>query len=685
MRKLIITKLLILSLLIFNCTQVCAQFSKVILVGETEKNITKKFSIFSNPWSSDLIEQFNKCDAISQAITDVIEEFFIKQNIKFNIRVIQPVSSTYSQIIDETLTKMKKSQLVYTTNQKIKSNKTKIFLKSAAVLFVDETMQKIEKLELTKNINLISVNSINSKFLIYKETCGNLISSNVLYDNNITRAAFSMYSYFICQQNYETINLLTHSWFEYNSCDKRKVLTINRFDLKTKKWKKPLKNHQKFKNLNGCEIIIKESTSYYYRYDRSGKLIAAYEPFWRMLAKYANFTLRMKDMHQTNAHCIIYYIRKERERAVASPFTSISVDLITTSGESFSDYEKLLLPFDLITWMFLICTFGIAFFIIFIINQMNQNIKEFVYGKEIKTPSLNVISTFFGYSQTKLPKTNFARFILINFVIFCFMVRTLYQGVIFDYMNSDMRKAQPQTIDEVFERGYKILAHNTHTTDLFYYSIKKEWQKQIFRYAIRPEKIISDMCEILVNDEPKIAILTNDRHTMFVNFFCKKTHYKIKETAFTIPVGFGMTPNHYLYETVENIIQPMIEHGFLKYFYDFWAYWYFIKSKPADSNNSKPLSLNDLGFCFNILLIMSLFALIVFFVEIFKGKRKNNHLIKKNVHKNSIIEDKNQKSIMNLTRIKRRFGKRKSKNSNQHKSLLMVKECKESVLNKTKN
>ncbi|KAG5672224.1 hypothetical protein PVAND_002366 [Polypedilum vanderplanki] len=631
------------------------------------------------------MEQFKKSDSISQAITDVIEEFYIKQDIKYNITVIQPVSSTYSEIIDKTFMKMNKSQLIFTHNKRIISNETIIYVNSATIFFLDETMQEIENFDFRKYISVITTNSINLKFLTYKVTCENLNSSNVLYDKNVTKEAFSMYSYFICQQNDETVDLLTHSWFEYNSCNKRKVITINRFDLKTKKWEKPLKNHQKFKNLNGCEIRIEEKSKYCNRYDSSGKLIAAYEPFWRMLAKYANFTLKMLNKNETDPHLIVYLKRNERLRPVTSVFTSLSLSLITTRSESYSDYEKLLLPFDLITWMLLLCTFGIAFFIIFIINQMNQNIREFVYGKGIKTPSLNVISTFFGYSQTKLPKTNFARFILINFVLFCFMVRTLYQGVIFDYMNSDMQKMQPQTIDEVFQRGYKILAHNTHSTIVLNNSVKKEWQKQIFRYAIRYEHLFEDICEILENDEPKIAILTNEHINMLLKFQCKKIPNKVKEIAFTVPLGYGMTLNHFLYESTVDIIQPMIEHGFLKHFYDSWLYWYLIKYVPDNSNNSKALSLNDLGFCFNILLIISLLAIIVFFVEMIKGKRKNNHSLMKKNHKNSIEKIKKRKSIFNILRSNSKLAKRKTKKLNSKKSVLIVKEYKGNVLNKTRN
>jgi hypothetical protein len=101
---------------------------------------------------------------------------------------------------------------------------------------------------------------------------------------------------------------------------------------------------------------------------------------------------------------------------------------VVTPGESFSPYEKLLLPFDALTWSFLLSTLVIAFVVIFIVDLMPKVVQNILYGLGVSSPMLNVISTFFGIAQKKLPFSNFGRIILITFVMVCVVLRNGYQG-----------------------------------------------------------------------------------------------------------------------------------------------------------------------------------------------------------------------------------------------------------------
>jgi hypothetical protein len=102
--------------------------------------------------------------------------------------------------------------------------------------------------------------------------------------------------------------------------------------------------------------------------------------------------------------------------------------IVTSPGMPFSPYEKLFLPFDRLTWIFLGCTFSIGFFVIFVVNQMRKEIQNIFYGKGIKTPAVNFLQIVFGIGMTKLPRNTFARAILIQFIVFCFVLRNGYQG-----------------------------------------------------------------------------------------------------------------------------------------------------------------------------------------------------------------------------------------------------------------
>jgi hypothetical protein len=97
-------------------------------------------------------------------------------------------------------------------------------------------------------------------------------------------------------------------------------------------------------------------------------------------------------------------------------------------GKPLSNYEKLFLPFDETTWLFLGLTFGIGFCAIFTINQMKKFIRDIFYGSRVTAPSLNMLRNFFGIGMVRLPENNFARIILAFFIFFCLVFRTGYQG-----------------------------------------------------------------------------------------------------------------------------------------------------------------------------------------------------------------------------------------------------------------
>lgn len=98
-------------------------------------------------------------------------------------------------------------------------------------------------------------------------------------------------------------------------------------------------------------------------------------------------------------------------------------------AEPYTNYEKMLLPFDEETWTYLIILFILTFVIILIINQMPQFVQDTVYGKGVKTPTVNSMMAIFGIGQSKLAENNFGRILFVTFIMFCLVMRTAYQGM----------------------------------------------------------------------------------------------------------------------------------------------------------------------------------------------------------------------------------------------------------------
>jgi hypothetical protein len=82
------------------------------------------------------------------------------------------------------------------------------------------------------------------------------------------------------------------------------------------------------------------------------------------------------------------------------------------------------LMFDDWTWICIGVTLSMALLTIQLINFMSVKVQKFIFGRDIRTPTLNLANIFLNGSQNRVPGRNFARFLLILFIIWSLIIRT---------------------------------------------------------------------------------------------------------------------------------------------------------------------------------------------------------------------------------------------------------------------
>ena len=274
----------------------------------------------------------------------------------------------------------------------------------------------------------------------------------------------------LCDKSF--LHLASVEWFTEVACNQLQLKVLNSFNKITKKWQNKLENYQKFQNFYGCSlklgIQINEEQSCWGgikpKKEADGKKIRiGLKPnIFRFTSEKYNFKPYLLEL-------VNEYIRPEvhfhmfrstsiygRLLHMSTPFVEIHDVVIATPGDFYGSYEKLLLPFDDMTWKLLHFTFLVAFFAIFIINMLPKFIQNRVYGENNKHPALNVVSTFFGIAQFKLPIRSIPRFILIVFVFFCLIFRTCYQSKLFEFLTSSPRHPSPKTIKDLKDGSYTL-------------------------------------------------------------------------------------------------------------------------------------------------------------------------------------------------------------------------------------
>jgi hypothetical protein len=244
--------------------------------------------------------------------------------------------------------------------------------------------------------------------------------------------------YFVVDEE-ESIKLLTFVWYTKNACNVPQLIEVNRFDKNTNKWKNSKFSVEKLQNFYGCEVTVYCQQFYpefqVKRSNDSLKYSGYGVKMVHVLSKVLNFKLEFNDMdYVPDISLFIEPVVDEFDVNFELFFYRIqlyvpaSEYLAVPPPVPYDGYEKLYLPFDLATWIWTLIVFAVAFLTIFIVYRMKVEVQNFIFGANVSTPSLNVVAAFCGISQVVMPTRNFARFLVMSFILYSFMIRNLYQG-----------------------------------------------------------------------------------------------------------------------------------------------------------------------------------------------------------------------------------------------------------------
>lgn len=148
------------------------------------------------------------------------------------------------------------------------------------------------------------------------------------------------------------------------------------------------------------------------------------------------------------------------------PYISAHLIFVIPPPKDYSNYEKLVYPFSKSFWVAIVSCFIIAVFVIFFVKISSLKIQNFVFGSGIQHPYLNMFTGFIGGAQKMLPKSNFARYLLMMLLIYSLVIRAVYQGSFYHLLQSNNRHKEVETIDEMIANDFTFYIFD-YTFDLF--------------------------------------------------------------------------------------------------------------------------------------------------------------------------------------------------------------------------
>lgn len=403
---------------------------------------------------------------ISQAIADIINKFSDLYSMRFKLLI----TSDNEELQDLSRNIIMKTMNPITVRYCVRNRKYSIMYETPTVILMDGNVW-IKFLE-TYNGPIELLTGIETR-----RTTTHAESAWIFYDIKGEKINFKHNLSFLFQIFHSTIIKDDLVLFNYvfqtpESCisNWRKV---NTFSKKRMFWKRKilLPKYEKFYNCPLGVYSVKDSRGSLeifeniFKYEEHGKIKVFKGISGEILKIFANrygaviedaFKIKRMDIYLTQLSDIA-----PEEAAVyqiSPPICYIYSTFVITDGYLYGPYEKLILPFDEITWISLICLYSLTFFTIIIIYRFSREVQWYVFGKKVNYPTLGSLQILFGLGYIRPPSKSFARILFMMFTLFCLVIRTGYQGKMYDFMTKDVRHRMPQTIDSLFRSGIKIIS-----------------------------------------------------------------------------------------------------------------------------------------------------------------------------------------------------------------------------------
>ncbi|XP_019555486.2 uncharacterized protein LOC109424760 [Aedes albopictus] len=135
-------------------------------------------------------------------------------------------------------------------------------------------------------------------------------------------------------------------------------------------------------------------------------------------------------------------------------------------GQPYGPVEKLLRPYERTVWMVVVGMLGGIAFMVLVLKFASDNVRNFIYGEGNQTALLNLFNVVYSGGLHVFPRRNFARTLLVMWIVHCFVLRTVYQGLLFRYLQDESNHSPVDTVDGI-ERS-DLHYHINKNSDRFF-------------------------------------------------------------------------------------------------------------------------------------------------------------------------------------------------------------------------
>ncbi|XP_075155866.1 uncharacterized protein LOC142229211 [Haematobia irritans] len=305
-------------------------------------------------------------------------------------------------------------------------------------------------------------------------------------------------------------------------------------------------------------------------------------------------------------------------------YQTFQVFAVLALKQALGSFEVITYPFDIYIWFI---SLGLTLGLVassYLCSVFNKKILKFIYDTtSLSIINANIIAITLGQPTIGEQRRNFARYFATLWVLWTFVLRSTYQGALFDFLNSQKTIDPPDTTKELTERNYRLVV-NLATSDAFsgVPSIRdKQLQVQIMN--------VSDtgMFPVLEEnpDKPLVSGSPRDFLVHYVNSFRKfGVFHVLPEAIFSQQLCVYFSKHSYLVNIFDHLLKNLRSFGLI----DHWAKQVFddrfLETLPANTETI-PLSLSHVSSVFMLCVYAYGFSTLVFIIEVIWFKCNERH------------------------------------------------------------
>lgn len=585
-----------------------------------------------------------------KGISEIVKSHYLKNSVHFDIIIYGRLSKESSELKDlvKKIFKANKESICGKLIHLDANSNNEIKLTQSAIIFFESTTFFYK---FNEEIELINQHANSMTFLVYFAK----LEKTPKQVDPYSFLKLSQFQFDLIFDVDGSLRLSKYFRFQPDFCKNVSSKIINRFSPKTLKWENPISLDHETKDFYGCEFTVgvpglcKPSSDYkiyengsfgYFGYtvsfmDALGQHFnfkLAYNPLDIMTGKYLNKSF-IPEIIAALRPAVLNILSRDNQ-AVTQTFTEFSYGIVIPHGELYTSLEKLFLPFDLETWILIIIFIVAGILVIEVIRKTSRTIQNFVFGRNNYTPKMNLIRVFYGMSLITSPSRNFARYMLMMFILFCLIMRTAYQGKMFQFLQKDMRKPEVKSIEEMIENNFTFFVLQDsppfEIMELFQRFVYKKltfflsyvifitfliiWFRARFAKISIENFLTTDIFfNISKPGSKKATIMEGQQVPYMVDHLKIKTQPILLDQAFfTIQAGFAIHREFYFNQQLNRKIVQALESGLMNH----WKSEINIKPVILDSSEPKVLTMDHLMIGFQVYVLCILICVIAFIWEI---------------------------------------------------------------------